>query len=252
MTFLQFIPLEVDHECEILLGNLAERSAQETSASIQQGLLQQITIMVNKFLAVDKLDVAASMLLQVCSESVRADRRFANSVPAIFSIARALLWRFHDVEHILERLLLLLDDPENSMEAARGFELLFAPDEVVSEENGANIHPFAQQRIFGVCLPTIATKVRGANPCKANYLLVLAGMLKHVETSLLLGDMETILPPSLQILDLDSKEAKASTIRMLRIMIQQNPAVLEEHAVSLVNRLLKIAADGQANEVVSP
>ena len=174
-----------------------------------------------------------------------------NSIRIMFALARALLWRLYEVHSILDQLLTLVENPAMGLEAARGFELLFAPDEIVSESNGAQIKPFAKQRIFGLCLPIIASKVRGAQPSKENYLFALSGMLKHIDSSLLVSEADVLLPPLLQILDLDFADAKNSAIQVIMAILQDDTATVEEHALSLVNRLLKLAVDGQNSEVVS-
>ena len=210
-----------------------------------------MTLLVNKFLPADKLDLAASFVLQYLAGLEGDAQSTARYSMAMFAIARALVWRLHKVDAVVDRLFQLIQDPAFGAEAARGLKLLFAPDEVVSRDNGAVIRPLAKQRVFSICLPAIANAVRGAQSAeKANYLLALSGMLRHIDTNMLFPEMKTIVPLLLQTLDLDDSGAKNGAIKVLVAAIQEDSATLEEHAASLINRLLKIAASGETNDMV--
>ena len=208
-------------------------------------------MVVNKIFPEDMLDTAASTLMELSHSSAEDSHKRVKAIQVVIALGRALLWRSYEVDPILSRLKELLEDPDYGGEAARGFELLLASDEIVCEENGANIQPFIRQRIFGTCLPDIAAKIRSANATKVHYLLALAGLLKHIDISMLYGETETILPPLLQILDLPIADARAAAINLLAAMLQEDPTGLEEHASSLLSRLLAVAADAKTNDAVS-
>ena len=233
------------------MASLLKLGIQEWNGTVRQGLLQHLTLLINKFLPADMLDIAASMLSSHppgWDEDAQSSARYSM---AMFAIARALVWRLYKVEEILGVSSQIIQSPASGTEAARAFELLFAPDEVVSREHGAIIRPLSKQRAFGVCLPLIAAAVKISEPTtKTKHLLALSGMLRHIDTGLLFPEMTTIVPLLLQTLDLEDSVAKNGTIKVLMAAIQEDPATLEGDVASLINRLLKIAANGAANDVV--
>ena len=210
-------------------------------------------MLITKFLPSDLLDHTASMLSKGPDLMLRGASYPSNYVQTMFAFGRALIWRTHRADEVVQRLFALVRDPVTGTEAARSFELLFAPDEVVTRANGAVIRPLSKQQTFSICLPAIAQAVRQASQQsmeKANYLLALCGMLKHVDTSMLFPEMVTVAPLLLQILDLDVADAKEAAIRILMVVIHEDPAAFEGHAVSLITRLLGIAVNTEVNNVV--
>ena len=220
--------------------------------TVIQGLLQHLTLLVNKFLPVSSLDAAAALVLQEVPNPEVNTSWSARYGMAMFAVARGLVWRLYRVDDILHMLFSLVRDPSSGAEAARSFEVLYASDEVLSRERGAVIRPLAKQRIFSISLPIIANAVREPEfAVKNNHLLALCAMLKHVDTSLLFPEMATVVPLLLQIMDLEDGAAKSGAIRVLAAMVQEDPSALEHHAASLTNRLLKITTSNQANDMVS-
>ena len=231
-----------------LLVELVQLSLAENAPFAEQGLAQHISLVVNKFFPADHLEAAALILYQLVDRSSETPTA---SVWTSFSIARALIWRNYEIEPIIDQLLRTVGSPAGGWEAARGFDLLFGPDEVLTRKNGAVIRQLWKQRAFSICLPAIATAVRGSQPkTKGNYLNALCNMIKYIGTSMLLPEMGTVTPLLLQALDLDEGDGKDATIRVLMTVIQEDPVVLEEYISSLVNRLLKVVANSRDNNAV--
>ena len=163
-----------------------------------------------------------------------------NAVRVVFWVAKGLILRLVHTDQILERLLNLLSVREFGFACARGFGLLLAPDEVLSKENGAKIRLLVKQRVFNICVPIFAQEFRTAEPAtKANYLIALSGILKHVPSVVVMSEIDAILPLLLQSLDLEDSDVRAATIQTLIIVSQENPQAVEAHIGSLVSRLLK-------------
>ena len=171
-----------------------------------------------------------------------------NAVRVIFWEAKGLILRHAHAEEVLSRLLSLLSSPSYGLPGARGFGLLLAPDEILSKENGANIRLLAKQKVFNVCIPTIAKDFGNAETSvKPNYLIGLSGILKYSSVEVIMQDLDTLLPLLLQSLDLDDSDVKAATIQSLTIISQESPKAVEAHIGSLVTRLLKSASDAKTN-----
>lgn len=163
-----------------------------------------------------------------------------NAVRVVFWVAKGLILRLVHTDQILECLLNLLSVRGLGFECARGFGLLLAPDEVLSKENGAKIRLLVKQRVFNICVPVFAQEFRTAKPAtKANYLIALSGILKHVPSEVVMSEIDAILPLLLQSLDLEDSDVRAATIQTLIVVSQENPQAVEEHIGSLVSRLLK-------------
>ena len=236
----------------MLLGSLTKLILSEHSGTVRHGLLQHLSVLINKFLPAEKLDIVKPILWGPQIGLLNGSNLSENAVRAVFWISKSLLLRSYEQEAIVTRLVELLAHSKLCSEAARGCELLFAPDSFLSKENGANIRLLARQKAFCIFVPLLASELRKAAPeTKSNYLIALSGVLKHIEMDIFMPEVQTILPILLQCLDLSDQEAKASTIGTLAVISQETPVALEEHISGLVNRLIKVATDSTANDVVS-
>ena len=167
-----------------------------------------------------------------------------NTIRIIFWVSKALVLRLAHTDHVLPHLLSLLSSPDHGLASARGFSLLLAPDEILSKENGATIRLLAKQRVFNICVPRLASDFRAAAPSnKPNYLIALSGILAYVPTSVLMPEIDTLLPLLLQSLDLPEADVRAATIDSLTTIVAENPSAVESHIHSLVTRLLAAAGD---------
>lgn len=239
-------------ESHALLEELVRLALEEASPTIRQALLAQITLITNKFLASKDVHFATDVLVRLSADIPVAAQTSEASIRVIFRIARGLILRLADTEKVLERLLALLPNASSGSSAARGFGILLAPDEIISKENGCTIRLLAKQKAFHICVPHIAQDFRNAETtAKTNYLIALSGVIKYIPTEVLMPQLDTLLPLLLQSLDLQDPEVKAATIVTLTIVSQESPAAVEGHISSLVNRLLKAAADPKTNIAVS-
>lgn len=249
---LPHMSLDQNRESHALLDELVRLALEEAAPTIRQALLAQITLITNKFLTSKDVHFSKDILVRLSADIPRAMQTSEASIRVIFWIARGLILRLTETEKVLDCLLALLPNASYGPSAARGFGILLAPDEIISKENGCTIRLLAKQKAFHICVPHIAQNFRKAeNTAKTNYLIALSGIIKYIPTEVLMPQLDTLLPLLLQSLDLQDPEVKAATIETLTVVSQESPAAVEGHISSLVNRLLKAAADPKTNIAVS-
>ena len=216
---------------------------------IRHAILRQLALVINKNLSSSSMHHATELLWAPSTGLIHQQPLLENNIRTIFWISKALVLRLAYTEEVLSRLLPLLSNPSHGLPSARGFSLLLAPDEILSKENGAVIRLLTKQRLFNICVPRLASEFRSADTAvKPNYLIALSGIIKHVSTSVLMPEMNTLLPLLLQSLDLpEQPDVKAATIDALTTIATENPLALESHISSLVARLLAAASDRKSS-----
>lgn len=230
----------------------------ETDSTIRLMLLRQLALLVNRDLPahvttqpkdfVDDKAIASEQLESLISN----DSVSSSQIRIAFWIAKALVFRLDSIDEVIPRLVSLLHRPDCGLDCARGFSILLAPDELFTQENGAIIRKLARQRMLSLCIAQISTNIRQANSTtRSNYLIALSGILKYVSDKVMATEIETLLPLLLQSLDLSNANVRATTIESVMLMVRINPALVGEHAVSLITRLLQAASDPAQNANVS-
>ncbi|MCJ1370349.1 hypothetical protein MMC20_001562, partial [Loxospora ochrophaea] len=231
-----------------LLDELIALSILENVQAVRLSVLQQIALMVNKFMPSGDVHLVLEKVQRPKTGLLEINNLSENRIRTVFWIAKGLILRLASADTILECLLALLPNAPHGAVAARGFGFILAPDEIISKTNGATIRLLAKQKVFNLCVPAIAKAFRNAEPStKPNYLVALSGILTHTPHEIIMQEIDTLLPLLLQSLDLADPEVKAATISTLIIISQDSPVTVEGHISSLVNRLLKAAADPKQN-----
>lgn len=227
-----------------MLQELTRLALAEDDLATRRAILRQISLVINKHLSAPTIDQALNILWGSSTGLLTASKLTENTIRAIFWISKALVLRLANTDQVLSHLLSLLSNLGHGLACARGFSLLLAPDEILSKENGAVIRLLAKQRVFNICVPRLASDFRSAEAhSKPNYLIALSGILAHVPTSVLMPEIDSLLPLLLQSLDLPEADVKAATIDTLTIIVHENPSAVESHTHSLVARLLTAAGD---------
>ena len=245
------IPYLPDKLYEIL-DDLIMLSIHESSAPIRRSLLQHITLLVNKYTPPQQLHTILSIIEGLKYSMSNLSRFSTKFLQVIFWLSKALVMRSSATNEVMDQLVGLLENVNYGTEAARGFTVLLAPDEIVCRENGANTRLLAPQRIFNICVPAIANMFQRAETfAKSNYLIALSGIINHIDPGVFLPEISTVLPLLLQSLELDDQVVKSATIETLMIVSQESPGALEEHVPTLINRLTTIATNPQNNRPVS-
>lgn len=207
--------------------------------------------MINKFLPSTETYHVLDLLHNPSSVLQRGTVVSERTVPVMFWIAKALVLRLERTDEVLQYLLSQLADSACGPSCAKGFEILLAPDELLSKDNGAIIRLLAGQRVFNACVPHIARETLVAEKAiKPNYLVALSGILRYVPAGIIMPEIDTLVPLLLQSLDLEDAEVKATTVDTFIIITQDSPNAVEGHLSSLIGRLLRLTATREINTPV--
>ena len=232
----------------ITLAELVKLALDEDITAIRQTILQQVALMTNKFIADKDAFSVMDILRQLLTDLLDTTKPTENAVRMVFWISKALVLRLSNADEVLQSLLRLLCSDTCSLASARGFGLLLAPDEILCKENGATIRLLAKQKVFNVCVPTIAEHFRNEKPMvKQNFLIALSGILKYMPTAVTMREIATLLPLLLQSLDSEHSDVKAATIVTLAVVSQENPQAVSGHVGSLITRLLRSTGNPKLN-----
>lgn len=248
-----FVPYTEDDgtKTQSLLKELVRLALVEDIPAIRQSILRQLALFTNKFLKPTNIHFATDMLFELSAKSLEIRDSLENTIRAMFWIAKGLVLRLADTNAVLECLLDVLPNTNCGLPSARGFDLLLAPDEMLSKENGATMRLLSKQKVFNICIPRIAKDFQHAETSiKPNYLIALSGILKYMPTEVLMPEIDTLLPLLLQSLDLRDAGVKAATIESLTVVGTESPKAVEGHISSLVSRLLRSTAERKTNSPV--
>lgn len=235
-----------------LLDEMVHLSTIEDQPAVRQSMLRHVVLLINKFMLSKDMHYATAILWAPSTGLLEQAYLSEGQVRVVFWIAKALVLRLVMAEEVLGRLLEMLTSKSHGAAAARGFNLLLAPDEIISRENEAVVRLLAKQKVFNISAPAIAMAFHAADAStKSNYLVALSGVLQYLSPEVLLPEIETLLPLLLQSLDLEDQLVKAATIETLTVASHESPKAVEGHVSSLVSRLLKSAADPRINTPAS-
>ena len=208
-------------------------------------LLRHITLLVNKF-ANPKTMQAVLSEAGLDVEVLLSDKPSPQQISLSFAVVKALLTQGKTsalTSTYLQLLLRLL--PTVSAPSARLFATLLAPDDILSKANHCAISGLYKQKAFAQLVSPIteATRSQTTTPkTKQNYLLALSGILSHLPYPILQPALPTLVAPLLQTLDLHDTPVKASSLLIFESLLMHSPALVAEHASSLITRLLNCTA----------
>ena len=231
-----------------LLMQLVDRSSASPSPAIRLALLRQIAFLANKFHTPNAVDLLNTLF---------SSSPTPTSIPAITYLSKALLASLDpSTASILSRMTSLLSDTDLGPSTARGIALLLAQDPVLSKENGFATRLLSRQKVFTITVPLISSSHASASTeTKPNHLIALSGLLPHVDATLILPFLPSLLPLLLQSLDLPgpaSQAVKLSTLKTLGTILSTSPASIDSsHIPSLTSRLLKTASEEVVNTTTS-
>ena len=230
---------------DALLNSLIKFAAIDPlSISVRNATIAQISLVVNKFIPAAATRDLISTLLQGPVSILAPSKLTATNLRIAFAILRAVLLRIDpNLSTILPTYLSLLSDPTHGPLAAHLFSTLLAPDDLLTKENHCVIYALHKQRFFSLVVPSLATSVRADDPqTTTNTLTALSGTLQHTPYALLRSSLPILTAPLLRSLASGSSNAvKAATVSTFSRVVLEDPAAVEEHVGSLVERLLDIA-----------
>jgi DNA repair/transcription protein MET18/MMS19 len=217
----------------------------DLSLGTKVATLQQLSLVINKFIPLSNIKSVLEPILHSSLSLLSPQNLNPDSIRVIFAVFKGLVLRNAPaLDAIISSLLSALSDPHNGRIVAHGFSTVLQADEILTKEDYCIISALHKQKIFMLLVPELAAGFRQADTSvKPNYLIALAGILRWLPYTILSPQLESLIPLLLQTLDIDGEDdVKAGTIDTLISILNANPKALEEHASSLITRLLKISA----------
>ena len=234
--------MEADAASPERVEELRDLSLQESPGNIRQHVLQHLALLVNKFMKTHHLDAAVSMVCDPEQGLMSVDLSLAK-IRVVFWISKALVLRLQSIDKILNVLLGLLTDSRVGFDVAHGFALLFAPNEFLTKENGANIRLLAKQKAFSISTHAIRERfATSRESVQSNYLIALCGILQNIDSNIILPEIKLLLPLLLQSLELVDSAVKAAAVRVLTLAVKESPTSVEEYVSTLITGLLRRVA----------
>ncbi|KAF2099568.1 ARM repeat-containing protein [Rhizodiscina lignyota] len=234
--------IEIRPEYQELLTNLKRVvQSSQTSSIVKQTAVQQISLVINKFVPRDKLSFVVDLTPSSLRESENITSANNDDFRIAFAATKGLLLRNAPVvTEMVQRLLEALSATSAGLTAARGFAMFLQPDELLTKENYCVISPLYRQKLFQLATSTITTQFPSASSAvKRNYLIALSGILRYLPYTVIEPQLSPLTPLLLQMLDLSGEtDVKAAAIDILITVLVQQPEPLEEHASSVISRLL--------------
>ncbi|KAF2847670.1 MMS19 nucleotide excision repair protein-like protein [Plenodomus tracheiphilus IPT5] len=212
------------------------------STPIRSATLRQISLAMNKFYTSSALKTCMDPLIATF-DLLNAVHLSPSRIRIIFACLKAIVLRSSPALNILyPQLLSLLSHPIYGGTVAQGFQTLLQPDDLLTKANHCQILGLHKHKTFALLVPSIVAAFKQADPTtKGNYLVALSGALMWMPFEIIVEDVGQLVTLLLQSLDLqgsDTVHVKEAAIGTLTSTLQEKPKVLEEHAGSLIARLL--------------
>jgi DNA repair/transcription protein MET18/MMS19 len=229
-------------EIELLVSSLASYTEQShLSTPVRSASLRQLSLVINKFYSASALRTCMDPLINAPRELFNTDRLDPPRIRVIFACLKAISLRSSpSLSMLYPRVLSFLSHPKYGTTVAYGFGTLLQPDDLLTKQNHCQISGLHKQKSFALLVPNLTRLFREATPeTKPNYLIALSGILKWMPFEIIMQEVDQLILPLLQSLDLKGEDlVKEAAISTLTSTLSQNPTVVEEHAGSLVSRLL--------------
>jgi DNA repair/transcription protein MET18/MMS19 len=238
------IPFEYDIP-SLITSLFTISSRTDISAGARAASLQHISLLINKFLPTKEL---RPKLKPIIDQILGAEPNI-DSIRSAFCILKALLLRNAPmVSDIFPPLINKLSNPSIGLPTAYGFSVLLQPDPILTKENHCVVSPLHKHKTFAILAPEIVTGFRTADVgVKKNYLVALSGTMRWLPYAVLEPEISSLAPLLLQTLDIQGEdETKAGTINEITEILVKNGNALEEHASSLITRLLTMSSPGNS------
>lgn len=232
-------------ELQLLISSLVDFSQQpHLSTPVRSASLRQMSLLLNKYIpsASFKKGSEGSFPVSLFMPLFASESLDPNRIRIIFAFLKALLLRNAPILSTLyPSLLQFLSDTTHGLTVARAFTTLLQPDDLLTKSNHASINGLHKQKAFAMLVPSITAAFRTASAeTKPNYLIALSGILRWIPFDIVVEEISALVPLLLQSLDLRGEEVvKEAAIGTLDSIIREKPKLVEEHAGSLIARLLE-------------
>ncbi|KAF2146583.1 uncharacterized protein K452DRAFT_241456 [Aplosporella prunicola CBS 121167] len=232
-------------ESKVVLTSLLKLAVlDDVSPRIRLATQCQVSLIVNKFIPTAELKETIGGILYEPLNLFGSDGLNEQTIRVIFAIIKGLALRNAPIlSTTLPSLLNLLTDPKHGLIVARGFSSILQPDDILTKYNYCQVSGLHKQKVFNLVVPELAASFKdAASHTKAHYLIALAGVLRWLPYGIIEPELGSLIPLLLQSLDLNAEDdVKKATIDTLIAILGNNPKSIEEHASSLISRLLTTA-----------
>jgi len=238
--------VQLTHDSQRLLTALINYTLLDSiSPVVRAASLRQVSLVLNKFIPSANIKAVLEPLLYQPGDMFLDSKLSDLSIRVVFAISKALVLRNATItSSILPSLLEALQNPTFGLTIARGFSSLLQPDDILNKENHCTISALHKQKTFNLIVPPLSNSFRAADTAvRKNYLVALSGILRWLPYTVIEPELSSIVPLLLQSLDLEGEDdVKGATIDTVFSLLAENPKAVEQHASSLITRLLNITA----------
>lgn len=229
-------------EVQYLISSLVDFSQQQSlSSPVRLASLRQISLLINKYIPTKSLRTCMEPLINFPVDLFDLEKLDPHRIRIIFACLKGLVLRSSpSLSTLYPTLLSFLSHQTHGTIVARGFATLLQPDDLLTKENHCQISGLHKQKTFTLLVPNITESFRSASPeTKSNYLIALSGIIRWLPFSIVVEEVTQLVLLLLQSLDLRKEDlVKEAAIGTLTSIIQERPKTIEEHAGSLISRLL--------------
>ena len=225
------------------------------SGVVRAASLHQISILINKFIPTSALKSFMDPLIKSPVDLFNPDKLDPLRIRVIFACIKGLVLRNSpSLSSIYPQLLSFLSHTKYGITTAHGFTSLLQPDDLLTKQNHCQISGLHKQKTFTLLIPNIVQAFRDASPeTKPNYLIALSGLLKWMPFNIVVEEVSQLIPLLLQSLDLENEQVVTeAAIGTLTLILQERPTAVEEHAGSLISRLLASSITSSAGDTPGP
>ncbi|KAI8838884.1 Dos2-interacting transcription regulator of RNA-Pol-II-domain-containing protein [Chytriomyces cf. hyalinus JEL632] len=104
-----------------------------------------------------------------------------------------------------------------------------------------------KQKLFKHCLPVLVERFSGAHSSiRNNYLLALSHLMKYIAKSIILYEIQTLIPLLLAGLSSDNAELNLTILEITETLLKESPAALGAHLESFTTALLHLVGGIEA------
>ncbi|KAJ3239874.1 hypothetical protein HDU81_005115 [Chytriomyces hyalinus] len=104
-----------------------------------------------------------------------------------------------------------------------------------------------KQKLFKHCLPVLVERFSGAHSSiRNNYLLALSHLMKYIAKSIILYEIQTLIPLLLAGLSSDNAELNLTILEITETLLKESPAALGSHLESFTTALLQLVGGVEA------
>ncbi|KAF2442495.1 ARM repeat-containing protein [Karstenula rhodostoma CBS 690.94] len=229
-------------EIEFLVSSLVNYTQHsDLSIPVRSASLRQLSLVINKFYSAGALKTCMDPLTEAPFELFHPEKLNPPRIRVIFACLKGILLRSSPVlAKLYPKLLDFLSHPKYGAAIAHGFSTLLQPDDLITKQNHCQISGLHKQKSFALLVPNITQAFREASAeTKRNYLIALSGILRWLPFDIVIEEVPSLILLLLQSLDLKGEDfVKEAAIGTLASTLAEKPEVVQEHAGSLISRLL--------------